>query len=541
MGFVDQKSERQKQEEAKSNEAKEAFKKSTAESLDKMLGVEEKTEVNQKDEEKSDESGPPVSVSDDVLKEILRAEKERQPIDEEAEQKIGEVFQSVKKLSNKNKLDSDDAANLQSEFESLVELLAPASIISKADTEIMKTKVFGMNSFWVTGSEPYLDMEGGWIFRGNLRGNREEVYEATERRMIELFADKYELMMVEEPETDDDMDASMDARGGPRVSFVIVPTQLVKQPEPSSWQTGIALLLAGLTVLSAIQLGLVAEVTRLPSETLSWFSSPDNVDSGAVPPGLENFDPVEYFNAAMPVTLGVLASAGAHDLAHRIMGLFRDVKLSVPFFIPNGQLGTFGSVTQIRSRIKTRTQLFDVAAAGPLAGGAVALAIFINGLALSATGDAADLVKVPSSLLQGSLLLGSLTQLVLSVDLSAAREVAVHPLLIAGWCALTTTALNLLPVGSLDGGRMVQAALGRRTLGLTGLLTYLGLALGALGASLSLPFGLYVLVTQRVPETAPRNDVTEVSQSRSSICLAALTFAIFVLLPLGADVDPSML
>mmetsp|Transcript_14735 Transcript_14735/g.31601 ORF Transcript_14735/g.31601 Transcript_14735/m.31601 type:complete len:89 (+) Transcript_14735:501-767(+) len=88
---------------------------------------------------------------------------------------------------------------------------------------------------------------------------------------------------------------------------------------------------------------------------------------------------------------------------------------------------------------------------------------------------------------------------------------------------------------------MVQAALGRRTLGLTGLLTYLGLALGALGASLSLPFGLYVLVTQRVPETAPRNDVTEVSQSRSSICLAALTFAIFVLLPLGADVDPSML
>ena len=53
-----------------------------------------------------------------------------------------------------------------------------------------------------------------------------------------------------------------------------------------------------------------------------------------------------------------------------------------------------------RSRLKTRTQLFDVAAAGPLAGGVVALVIFINGLALSATGDAAELVKVPSSLLQ---------------------------------------------------------------------------------------------------------------------------------------------
>ena len=60
------------------------------------------------------------------------------------------------------------------------------------------------------------------------------------------------------------------------------------------------------------------------------------------------------------------------------------------------------------------------------------------------------------------------------MDLANVREVAVHPYLIAGWCALTTAALNLLPVGSLDGGRMAQTAFGRKSLGLTGLVTYLG-------------------------------------------------------------------
>jgi membrane-associated protease RseP (regulator of RpoE activity) len=56
--------------------------------------------------------------------------------------------------------------------------------------------------------------------------------------------------------------------------------------------------------------------------------------------------------------------------------------------------------------------------------------------------------------------------------------VSVHPLLIAGWCGLTTTALNLLPVGALDGGRCMQAAYGRAALRVSSLMTYTLLALG---------------------------------------------------------------
>jgi hypothetical protein len=194
----------------------------------------------------------------------------------------------------------------------------------------------------------------------------------------------------------------------------------------------------------------------------------------------------------------------------------------------------------------------------------VALLLFTQGLALSTSGVNPDLVPVPAALLQGSLLLGGVTQAVLGVDGTTGAQVcpshrnsptashhcshcvsltvspspslprylplcvsitipptvshhlshrppsqvAVHPALIAGWVALTTTALNLLPVGRLDGGRMVQAAYGRRTLSLSGILSYFGLGLGLLGGNLSLPFGLYLLVTQRSPERSPRDDVS---------------------------------
>lgn len=75
-----------------------------------------------------------------------------------------------------------------------------------------------------------------------------------------------------------------------------------------------------------------------------------------------------------------------------------------------------------------------------------------------------------------------------------------HPLVVAGWVGLFTNALNLLPVGSLDGGRLVQAAFGKGSLGTTSIITYICLALGLLGGSLALPFGLYIIILNRQPE-----------------------------------------
>ena len=70
------------------------------------------------------------------------------------------------------------------------------------------------------------------------------------------------------------------------------------------------------------------------------------------------------------------------------------------------------------------------------------------------------LVPVPTALFQGSLLLGSITRFALGPEALAKGEVLISPLAIAGWCGLITNALNLLPVGSLDGGRMIQVGVG---------------------------------------------------------------------------------
>ena len=170
---------------------------------------------------------------------------------------------------------------------------------------------------------------------------------------------------------------------------------------------------------------------------------------------------------------------------------------------------------------------------------------------------ASSLIPVPAALLQGSLLLGGLTQAVLgSGTASAASSAAaaggiaaaakaaaggsallVHPLLVAGWTGLVTTALNLLPVGRLDGGRMVQAAFGRTPLAATSFFTYVGLALGFLGSALALPFGLYVLICQRDPENSPRDGVTEPSQGRQLVAAVAIAVALLVLLPAAPDLS----
>jgi len=70
-------------------------------------------------------------------------------------------------------------------------------------------------------------------------------------------------------------------------------------------------------------------------------------------------------------------------------------------------------------------------------------------------------VPVPTQLFQGSLLLGSIANAVLGESAMRNSNVLIHPLLIGGWCGLVATALNSLPVGSLDGGKMTQVRVKR--------------------------------------------------------------------------------
>jgi Zn-dependent protease len=187
---------------------------------------------------------------------------------------------------------------------------------------------------------------------------------------------------------------------------------------------------------------LVAEVSRLPAETVEWLArGAAGVDTtlapGELPPGLEGFDSAAYVEGAFPVFAGIFAAAAAHEVGHTLAALARNVKISIPFLIPNGQLGTFGSITQIKSLPKTREDLFDVALAGPMAGGLVASALFAYGLMLSIDPgtDPSALLPVPDDLFNGSLLLGSISRMFLGEASQSVKGVLVHPLFVAGWYA----------------------------------------------------------------------------------------------------------
>lgn len=410
--------------------------------------------------------------------------------------------------------------NFQIDSFKLMELLGPEKVDS-ADVKLIKEKLFGYSTFWVTKEEPFGDLGEGILFLGNLRGKREEVFAKLQSQLVEVTGHKYNLFMVEEPNSE-----GPDPRGGPRVSFGLLRKE-VSEPGPTTlWQYVIALLLFLLTIGSSVELGIASQLNRLPPEVVKYFTDPNAIE----PPDMELLYP--FVDSALPLAYGVLGVLLFHEVGHFLAAFPKKVRLSIPYFIPNITLGSFGAITQFKSILPDRSTQVDISIAGPFAGAALSFSMFAVGLLLSSNQDAAgDLVQVPSTLFQGSLLLGLISRATLGYAAMHAATVSIHPLAIAGWCGLTTSAFNMLPVGCLDGGRAVQGAFGKNALIGYGLTTYTLLGLGVLGGPLSLPWGLYVLICQRTPEKPCLNDVTEVGTWRKAFVVASIFLVVLTLLP----------
>jgi membrane-associated protease RseP (regulator of RpoE activity) len=157
----------------------------------------------------------------------------------------------------------------------------------------------------------------------------------------------------------------------------------------------------------------------------------------------------------------ILLILGAHEMGHYLACRYYQVDASLPFFIPSPLLfGTFGAFIRIREPIPTKRMLFDIGAAGPFAGFLVALPALIIGISLS------QVETIPSRYFGPSLGEPLLFQAVTRVLLGPVPEgsaVFLHPVGMAAWFGLLATALNLFPIGQLDGGHISYAVLGRRS------------------------------------------------------------------------------
>jgi membrane-associated protease RseP (regulator of RpoE activity) len=169
----------------------------------------------------------------------------------------------------------------------------------------------------------------------------------------------------------------------------------------------------------------------------------------------------------------------------------------------------------------------------------MSLILLIVGLILSHPGS---LFQIPTQFFQGSILVGSLAKVVLGSALQEAI-VDVHPLTIMGWLGLVITALNLLPAGQLDGGRIVQAIYGRKVARRTTIATLIVLAIVSLinpANSVPLYWAILILFLQRELERPSLNELTEPDDARAAWGLLALFLMLATLIPLSPSLAGSL-
>ena len=156
--------------------------------------------------------------------------------------------------------------------------------------------------------------------------------------------------------------------------------------------------------------------------------------------------------------LGVLT---VHEFGHYFTARYNRVRASLPYYVPFPLgLGTFGAVIRIRDRIFSRREFFDIGLAGPLAGFAVAVPLLIYGFTHLPPLDNAS---VPCDFTLAKPLLYRLLETAFAdpARLPHPNELLHYPVLLAGALSLFFTALNLLPMGQLDGGHILYGLLGR--------------------------------------------------------------------------------
>jgi len=162
----------------------------------------------------------------------------------------------------------------------------------------------------------------------------------------------------------------------------------------------------------------------------------------------------------LPFSLTLLTILMAHEMGHFLAARYYDVDVSLPYFLPAPTLiGTMGAFIRIRSAIFSKRALFDIGIAGPIAGFVVLLAPLAVGLSLSKVS--------PGAVHNSDLIFGSplLLQLFERIAFPGVRveDIYLHPVARAAWVGLLATALNLLPIGQLDGGHILYAFAGEKT------------------------------------------------------------------------------
>ena len=159
--------------------------------------------------------------------------------------------------------------------------------------------------------------------------------------------------------------------------------------------------------------------------------------------------------------LALMTTLGAHELGHFIQAWRYGVPASFPFFIPMpfNLVGTMGAVIAMQPRSGDRKALFDIGITGPLAGLVPAIVFCLIGLWFS---EVKPIPQGQATLMLGEPLVFKLMAYLVFGPLPEGQDIILHPIAYAGWVGIFITALNLIPIGQLDGGHILYALLRTR-------------------------------------------------------------------------------
>jgi len=218
--------------------------------------------------------------------------------------------------------------------------------------------------------------------------------------------------------------------------------------------------------------------------------------------------------AAVSFSLGLLVILGCHEMGHKLMADRRGIQATFPYFIPVPFfLGTFGAIIKMKTRPYDRNALFDVGAAGPIAGFLALIPLTILGVYWSFPLPVENMQEF--MVLPSPLLFDWLSESIANIPQGG--DLLLHPLALAGWVGMIITTLNLLPVATLDGGHISRALFGNK---LHWLISFIGVGITfLLGYWL---FGMLILLFAMRRHPGPTNDVIPLSKGRKLLSLGLL-------------------
>ena len=318
----------------------------------------------------------------------------------------------------------------------------------------------------------------------------------------------------------------------------------------SQARTYINVLLFVLTVLSMMLMGVEVPPGSMPTD-------------GSFPLALL----FKNILTGWPFALSMMGILFAHEMGHYIACRIYKVPATLPFFLPApfiSPLGTLGAFIMMRGTPKNKRILFDVGVAGPIAGLVVAIPVLFLGLSLSHLGSIGPAATGSSGFLEGNSLFYLFSKFVVFGKLLpepvnfgglspatywvryfltaqpipfGGLDVQLHSVALAGWAGLLVTALNLVPVGTLDGGHVAYGLFGEKArrifpvaigvlIGLAFLPILLTFSLRAFNSSWLL--WVFILFWLGNVRAQPLDDITELDPSRRA--LGFFMLLVFVLL-----------